>query len=154
MKFSHRTGEKRSSFPSSGSSMTGLQAGSAFGPPILSTHLLFSKAARDTRAVKCGLQLHWGPGGRDSEIGLVHFHVEKLHSECRKVTNGARFHISFHPSSCFIFSSLLFSLPKFCPSILTGVWWPRSRPSSHLGFPALETFPSASRPVVIVHRGS
>ena len=152
MKFSHRTGEKRSSFPSSGSSMTGLQAGSAFRPPTLSTHLLFSKAARDTRAVKCRVQLHWGPGGRDFEIGLVHFHVEKLHSECRKVTNGARFHISFHPSSWFILSSFLFS--KFCSSILTGVWWSRSRPCSCLGYPASETFPSASRPVVIVHRGS
>ena len=107
MKFSHRTGEKRSSFPSSGSSMTGLQAGSAFGPPILSTHLLFSKAARDTRAVKCGLQLHWGPGGRNSEIGLVHFHVEKLHSECRKVTNGARFiSVSIRHLEAFLFSIL------------------------------------------------
>jgi hypothetical protein len=152
MKFSHRTGEKRSSFPSSGSSMTGLQAGSAFGPPILSTHLLFSKAARDTRAVKCGLQLHWGPGGRNSEIGLVHFHVEKLHSECRKVTNGARFiSVSIRHLGSF-FSPFFFS--KFCSSILTGVWWSRSRPCSCLGYPASETFPSASRPVVIVHRGS
>ena len=152
MKFSHRSGEKRSSFPSRGSSMTELQPGLAFGPPSLSIQRRFARAGPSSAG--CRVQLHWGPGGRDFEIGLVHFHVEKLHSECRKVTNGARFHISFHPSSCFIFSSLLFSLPKFCPSILTGVWWPRSRPSSHLGFPALETFPSASRPVVIVHRGS
>ena len=38
--------------------MTGTQAGSSFGPPILSTHLVFLEAARDSRAVKCGLQLH------------------------------------------------------------------------------------------------
>ena len=34
--------------------MTGTQAGSSFCPPILSTHLVFSEAARDSRAVKCG----------------------------------------------------------------------------------------------------
>ena len=103
MKFSHRTGEKRSSFPSSVSSMTGTQAGSSFCPPIPSTLLVFSEAAQRLSVPStAGSQLHWGRAAEiQRQVTLVHFHVEKLHSWCRKVTNGARFSYHFHPSSVF-----------------------------------------------------
>ena len=152
MKFSHRSGEKRTSFFSRGSSVTELQPGLTFRPPGVSIQRRSARArpsdaecrVHGTAALGAGRQRVWG------RFGLGLSRRKNCTASAEKVTKWSS--ISHQGPSVIlgILSSLLFS--KSCSSTLTGSLCSHSRLDSRQGYPSLEKFPSVSRRVVIVHR--
>jgi hypothetical protein len=104
MKFSHRSGEKRTSFSSRGSSVTELQPGLAFRPPSVSIQRRSARArpsdaecrVHGAVALGAGRQRFWGRFGPFSRR-------KNCTASAEKVTNGDRFHIRVHPSSWVFF---------------------------------------------------
>ena len=153
MKFSHRSGEKRTSFSSRGSSVTELQPGLASRPPSVSIQRRSARArpsdaecrVHGTAALGAGRQRVWGRFG----LGLSRrknctASAEKVTKMELDFTSGSIRHLGYSFITCF---------SKFCLSTLIVFFCSHSRLCSRQGYPSLEKVPSASRPVVIVHSG-
>ena len=152
MKFSHRSGEKRTSFSSRGSSVTELQPGLAFRPPSVSIQRRSARArpsdaecrVHGTAALGAGRQRVRGRFGSGlSRRKNCTAGAEKVTKMELDFTSGSIRHLGYSFIACF---------SKFGFSTLIGFFCSHSRLGSRQGYPSIERAPSVSRPLVIVHR--